>query len=420
MKISFKSKKTKITAIAAGVAALILTLTITLCTIKKNTAKVAFYGISENQIQLLKDKLNENTFKNKKIPYSFTVLDSSKDLASQTKGFDMVVTPMGAASKEFVSLVSSKKASEIFLEPSVMGKTSIAVANKAGKSADGKITQLPFYFDGYEALLNLKSTEKTKTKKIDSWRDFESFAKKSKDDCPSPILFAGGESDVLLGTLSCLTESFAGREKLENFSKMLAGFKGDYNELINEEYNDSTSALYEALHRLVSWKQEKLMINETMRLKEADILSFMKHQNTAIVIMNLSQHRKIPADTIQRFKTIPEFSKETQLYFPGNLEITKRAVVSSAYCFIPLSDSKYVKPTAAYLMDTAVQEDIARKTGLAPSLSGCRTPDIQSDDLRYWIAASSGSVAPLGDAAFINREKKDQFAECIRNFILAK
>ena len=71
-------------------------------------------------------------------------------------------------------------------------------------------------------------------------------------------------------------------------------------------------------------------------------------------------------------------------------------------------------------METAVQEDIARKTGLAPSLAVCRTPDIQSDDLRYWIAASSGSVAPLGEASFNNSKKKEIFAECLRNFILAK
>lgn len=422
MKISFKSKKTKIIAVAAGIAAFVLILTITLCSIKKkNTAKIAFYGVPANQIETIKEKLNEKNLDNKKIPYSFTVLDPSKNLASQADGFDMIIAPMGAASDECASLMSSKKNSKIFLEPSVMRNVTMSVVNKAVRSPDGrKISQMPFYFDGYEALLNLKSAEKTQTKKIDSWRDFESFAEKAKESCPSPILFAGGDSDVLLGTVSCLAESFAGRDKFEDFSKMLAGFKGDYNELLNEEYSDSTHALYEALHRLVSWKQNKLMINETMRLKEEDILSFMTYQNTAIVIMTLSDHRKIPIDIIQMFKTIPDFSKETQLYFPGNLDVSKRSVISSAYCFIPLSDSKYVEPTAQHLMDNAVQEDIARKTGLAPSLAGCRTPDIQSDDLRYWIAASSGSVAPLGDASFSSSAKKEQFAECIRNFILAK
>lgn len=421
MKISFKSKKTWIIAGAVLIAALILVLTVTLCSNKNNTARVAFYGISEKQIQIIKEKLAENTVNDKKIPYSFTILDPSKDVLSQAKGFDMIITPMGASSEKLVSLVPSKKASEIFLEPSVLTNVTMSVLDKAGKSADRKrITQLPFYFDGYEALINLKSADKTNTKKIDSWKDFELFAEKAKADCPSPVLFAGGNSDVLLGTLSCLAESFAGREKLEDFSKMLADFKGDYNELLNEEYSESTNALYEALHRLVSWKQKKFLINESMRLTEADIFSFMKYQNTAIVIMNLSQHREIPVDTIRMFKTIPDFSKETQLYFPGNLEVSKRGVVSSAYCFIPLSDSKYVEPTAFYLMNNDVQEDIARKTGLAPSLAGCRTPDIQSDDLRYWIAASSGSVTPLGDASFISSEKKEQFAECVRNFILAK
>ena len=48
----------------------------------------------------------------------------------------------------------------------------------------------------------------------------------------------------------------------------------------------------------------------------------------------------------------------------------------------------------------------------------CHVPDIYSDDVRFWIAASQVPTTPLGDSAFTSQQKKEAVADCLRNYIL--
>ncbi|ULQ58822.1 hypothetical protein K7I13_09780 [Brucepastera parasyntrophica] len=59
-------------------------------------------------------------------------------------------------------------------------------------------------------------------------------------------------------------------------------------------------------------------------------------------------------------------------------------------------------------------------SGLAPVNSNAEAPDRQADDVRYYAAASEQPLPEIGIAAFADPAKRTQFAQMIRNYLLAE
>ena len=58
------------------------------------------------------------------------------------------------------------------------------------------------------------------------------------------------------------------------------------------------------------------------------------------------------------------------------------------------------------LVSKAQQEQLSQATGTAPVLKQSRTPDKQSDDARFWIAATTVPLAGLSNEVFLTKEAK--------------
>ena len=83
-----------------------------------------------------------------------------------------------------------------------------------------------------------------------------------------------------------------------------------------------------------------------------------------------------------------------------------------------MTKNRNVSFFVSHLTRENAQERISNLTGLAPMHARCHVPDIYSDDVRFWIAASQVPTTPLGDSAFTSQQKKEALADCLRNYIL--
>ena len=59
------------------------------------------------------------------------------------------------------------------------------------------------------------------------------------------------------------------------------------------------------------------------------------------------------------------------------------------------------------------QTELCTESGLAPVQKNCIVPDLQADDVRYWLAASNGPTLPLA-AALPTTEAKEIFVKACK------
>ena len=83
---------------------------------------------------------------------------------------------------------------------------------------------------------------------------------------------------------------------------------------------------------------------------------------------------------------------------------------------ISLSKDK-VSRAAIEKFANELQSQLSFSTGLAPVQANCPVPDVQSDDVRYWVAASNEPLPALADSLFASKSQKASFAEALRNFL---
>ncbi len=422
-KIRINWKKNRKVIIASGAAALlglsVLLLLLVSAELKLHKT-VAFYDLPEKYEDMIRPYFSDvRNSRNKRLKVKCLTLDSSQPLKKQLKKIDMVFTNYGAKADEAVATIDPKNRELFFADSSCLRGSSMAATQKGVStffSGNGRISMVPILFDGYELLLSKKSLYETQSVVVHSWGDVEAFARRSRNFCVSPVAFAGGDDDSLLGVMSALIESFEGTESYEELVRQVRNYKGSVNDLVKEVTREGKS-MHEALKRLCLWKREGLLNAEIMNLGKDDLMVFLDSQRNAVTILPLSEHRRIDSSIVQDYTTIPIYSNESFFYFPGMRAMNTRAVISPVVCGISFTKDQALKSQLELLTRTEAQEDLSRRSGIAPLLANCRIPDIQADDVRFWIAATSRPLTPMGQAAFSSDSRKKEFCDAIRTII---
>ena len=133
-------------------------------------------------------------------------------------------------------------------------------------------------------------------------------------------------------------------------------------------------------------------------------LYYLDNQICGIFFTKLSDHRKIDRQVINNYKSI---------YFPSTQITDNRKFCAYQYTAIVQTKNKHIQ-TLAQNLSNSLQKELSTKTGLAPVQKNCQVPDHQSDDVRYWLAASNGPVNPLS-CAIPSKKAQKQTADFIRN-----
>ncbi len=411
MKIKL-SLKNVVIAISAFIVVLIaiLLLIISIVT-KKPTA--AFYGINEQTRNAITEIL-QTTYKqkNKKsLPFNIVVLDDSISLEKALKKnkSDIVFVHCGA-NANFAEKRALKK--RTYFESDILSGMTTSVKQVAS-SKNNKILSVPLLIDNYELDVNLEKFNASNIKNLTNLSDLEQLSKITKSSTPYSLVFPAGDDEYLINIFGALVEATSGRASWESaknkIQNLILSGKGNYNSYVQilTELTAENAEYYNALTLLNNWRKAEILPKNLLQLNIRDVKAFVENKLCTSAILTLSEHRTFSRDSISAYSSV---------YIPSVDFSSERSFTSPVILGIALSKNKVAKD-AIVKMSNSLQSQLSIKTGLAPVQANCAVPDVQADDVRYWVAASNAPLPTLSDALFTTKQQKSLFADALRTFL---
>ena len=410
IKINFKSIIVLISAFLLILfAALILIVSISS---KKPVA--AFYGISErNQKQIVSVLQTTHTRKNKNsFPFEIISLDSSISLEralKKSKKADLLFIE-GGLNKDYAEKLSERKSGGISV--SLLNGMTSSIKQLVEEKKQ-KIYSVPLLIDNYELDVNLEKFYSSNIKQLNVLSDLEKLAKVTKSSTPSPIVFAGADDERLINFFGALIEAVSGSETL-NSAKIKISNKIAEGKVSQNDFYDlltgltgSKGELNDTFKILKNWQNQGLLPKNITSITTKDITAFLQADLSTAAFMTLSDHREIERDIISNYSSV---------YYPAVQQNIPRSFTSPVIFAVPLSKDK-VSQKAVYKLSDELQTKLSAATGLAPVQANCPVPDVQADNVRYWVAASGTPVTPLAQSLFVSKQQQNSFAEALRSLL---
>lgn len=390
-------------------AALILIVSISS---KKPVA--AFYGISErNQKQIVSVLQTTHTRKNKNsLPFEIVTLDSSISLEralKKSKKPDLLFIE-GGLNKNYAEKLSEKKSGGISV--SLLNGMTSSIKQLVEEKKQ-KIYSVPLLIDNYELDVNLEKFYSSNIKQLNVLSDLEKLAKVTKSSTPSPIVFAGADDERLINFFGALIEAVSGSETLNSartkISNKIAEGKVSQNDFYDllTGLTGSRGELNDTFKILKNWQNQGLLPKNITSITTKDISAFLQADLSTAAFMTLSDHREIDRDIISNYSSV---------YYPALQQNVPRSFTSPVIFAVPLSKDK-VSQKAVYKLSDELQTKLSAATGLAPVQANCPVPDVQADNVRYWVAASGTPVTPFAQSLFVSKQQQNSFAEALRSLL---
>lgn len=359
---------------------------------------IAFYRIEDQQRQGIISVIDSLGIKQK---ITYITYDSDKSLKEQiplTKKPDMIITISGFALDSAIDRASGNASLSDSLSTGMTSSIRSAI-----RSQNGKITALPFLSSHMEADIDLREFQNSETKQINSWRDVEKFMKEQKKRKDSPMIFAGGTPEFMLDFMGAFAESLDGIDSYNQAVKILTDNSEKFNPLrvAIRLCDEPDSPFATSIKHLKGWYKQGFMHPGTFSMTKNDVEGFASSALSSVLFMSLENHRSMSQNAISRY---------TSIYFPSERSANSRIFTGKTYFAIPLKKSNTSAIIAEGLVNNDIQEKLSRTTGLAPVLAQCRTPDKQSNDARYWIAATSAPLPGISNEVYLTKEQKTALA----------
>ena len=413
MKIKLSLKKVIISIVALII--FLIALFLVIIGISSHRPTAAFYGISESNQEKIAKVLQSTASKKKGrfLPFNIVTLDTSVSLENALKKqkADIVFVNRGKNS-DFAAARAVKKHTTFDIDILKGMTTSV---RKTAFVQNEKVAAVPLLLDNYELDVHTEKFNSSNIKVLNTLDDLEKLAWITKSSTPSPIIFPGGDNDFLINIFGALVEAVSGKsaciEGKEKLEKLIDSGKANYNsytETLKELFADG-NAYSETFKLLRNWSQKEILTKNVYQINVRDMKIFMQSEIVTAAFQSLSEHR-----TFER----PVIAKYTSVYIPAETETSVRFFTSPVILGISLSKDKIAR-AAIEKLSNEFQSQLSFATGLAPVQANCSVPDVQADDVRYWVAASDEPLPALADWIFTTKGQKNAFAEALRNLLRA-
>ncbi len=412
MEKQFTLKKLVIYLSCVFIALILISLL--LLSISSHKTVAAFYGISEPNQKNIQAILQTTSIKKnkKKEAYKFVTLDSSISLKRAIKAAgtpDLLFIYDGLNADYAASVSAQKKAG---FSADILNGMYTNVKQTA-KTAKNKVTAVPILVDHYEIDVQRAKFESSSISEINVLSDLEEFARIAKSSTLGPVIFAAGNDVELLNVFGALVEAVSGRKAyddgVEKIKKAVSVGKTSqsafYNLLI--ELTSQGGEWHEAAELLKHWSKINILPKNIYQMQKNDVRAFLESNLSVVAFMSLSDHRSIKRDTISRYNSS---------FIPGTAVNIPRNLTAPVIYAVQMKKGKQAHSSVMLLADS-LQSSLCGKTGLAPVQKNCPTPDIQSDDVRYLVAASGVPLPALSEAAFTNKPNRSAFAAALRTIL---
>jgi hypothetical protein len=97
--------------------------------------------------------------------------------------------------------------------------------------------------------------------------------------------------------------------------------------------------------------------------------------------------------------------------------VTQRSFSAPMICAISFGKKKSPRSIVASLLTDEAQSSLCIASGLSPVNARAPAPDMEADDIRYWVASSDVPNAGLDKDAFLTPAERRAFADQIVNFV---
>lgn len=359
--------------------------------------KIAFYKIEEKERQAITEVIRQAASE-KHIDVVFVDYNSEKPLKDElplTKKPNIVITTSGHAVQTAADKASSLASLPLELSAGMTSSMKSAII----KNGDS-ITALPLLSSHFEVDIDSVEIQSAQTQYINTWNDVEKFMREQKRKKEAPMIFAGGNPDFLLTLVGAMAESIDGPDSYSDAVKIIKETSNPVKTVI-KLCDEPDSPLATSIKQLKSWYKLGFIHPGTFSMQQNDVEAFASSRLSSVLFMSLEDHRNIAQKTISRF---------TSIYFPSEHGANMRIFTGNTYYAVPLIKSKKSSELLASLITPEYQESLARATGLAPVLAQCRVPDKQSNEARYWIAATTAPLPGLANEVFMTKQHKATIA----------
>ena len=394
-KLRSLSKKTVITALSVfcGIV-LITTAVITVRTINKRradrTVRIAFYGLSEEQINMLKGKIPEE--ENIILEYKI-ISDDDFDPAVIKAKCDMLFTWKG----EVTDILS---ASAEDLPKRVLETMPSSLRNQKC---------LPIILDNCELSFSKQVLENLNSDVPSSFDTLQDFLNSAKGLVFSPYYCNGGDDRIFIDFIGALVMAKGG---LSAYNKLIDELRKaeKFEDVIDIKLDEKDCSLRALLDMLKNWPVEGLTHPSWFNGRGNDLLYFAEDKQLGCFFTLLSEHRKMPYNVVKNYETS---------FFPTNHSAINYGVIAPALSVMLFSDNSNSKRYIYNFFTEEAQEEFSDATGLAPVHSHVQAYDLQADNVRYWAASCKGGAVPDLYLAVYQRKPEALKNLCneIRNYL---
>ena len=408
----------KVLYLSIGIILLFLALLFSIIAFIQKKDRVYFYDINKSSQKVIEKIILETpTVKKRRI--KFEVLDSSVPLSSLIESkklhkaslifannnydvLDVVNNPT-----DFYKKMNVQNLSVEFLDgmpQSIVEHTKNMTLNSTSEGDFVKF--LPILYDFYQVDVHFPLFQKSNVKNINIWKDLVNSAANSTKNCSSPVLININNQIEYINILGMISEALSSPTEYEVMTKNLyAAYKNGSEALQTELENllTSDSALKKAVDAVNYLISKKFISSTAITFSDDDIQFYVDNQLSLFYFTKLSKHRQIERTIINNYKSI---------YCPGATTTSTRKFSAPEIGVFCVKEKKYTKDVLLNLVRTR-QTELCTESGLAPVQKNCIVPDLQADDVRYWLAASNGPTLPLA-AALPTTEAKEIFVKACK------
>lgn len=424
LKNSKLSKVQKFFAISIPTLCSIIILSIILIAILTNRTTIAFYNIPQNQQNAISKIIQSNFPKKIKIISLNDDFDIqlSNSNSGQTQSNDTQnLTKQLQKAKLIIAIKDSEIENYIKTQTKIVPFEAELLKGMPQSISEtvpvhnNHIKYLPLLFDMYQIDINYNFFLDSAIKNITIFQDLDNFADNLKSKVYAPIVLPFADSKEFLNIFGQMLEALTNPQEYQNFYNQLQKIyntnKNDNKKLTQELENflqqqtqDNSTAFSKTQicfkHLINDKKIKDIVISQNLE----ENLYYLDNQICGIFFTKLSDHRKIDRQVINNYKSI---------YFPSTQITDNRKFCAYQYTAIVQTKNKHIQ-TLAQNLSNSLQKELSTQTGLSPVQKNCQVPDHQSDDVRYWLAASKGPLPPL-TCAIPSLQIQNQVSSYIKN-----
>lgn len=426
MKLNFEAikKMSLMKKIVFGAAAGILVLFafsmgIVSCA-EKNKVTIGFYDLPPSEIAIFKTACSKVQYNNKPIKIKFIELNNENLLSDELKSNSKIDLLLSFDGLSVSSLKVKRNAlieNSLSENKTISGEIISSIRTAGILTKSGKIKKLPLLLDNLEFTIDRIVMNETNTKTISNWQNIETFCDKSKEVVSNPLVFAGKDELFMIDFIGAICEAVSGQENYLKAVKLISdnisnaarkNIPVNYISLA-KELCEKKGPLAHSISFLNRFYTSDFFSRDCLSFSEKTVHLTMDSNQAAVVAQYLSSHRKANLETLKRYSSS---------YIISNYSAENRRFTSPLICAVPLSKNKKAKVIAANLISKNTQEFLSNATGLAPVLAGCEAPDIEADDVRYWVAATNTPFNGLSRDAFLSKKDARELEKVIVGYIL--